>query len=106
MVSSAETKQNVSGRKNKKATPQAAKEEQLSGKETEESGGNGEEDSSELEESDDDDVPALEENDAAKAGAGTGAPGEANLTGDNVQLAGKQSRGEKKARKTLMKVCN
>lgn len=75
-------------------------------KDTEESGGNADEESSDS----DDDVPALEENDASEGAnrkpPGLGGAGDANL--DLSGVAGvhqiKQSRGEKKARKTLLKV--
>lgn len=83
---------------------------ELSGKDTEESGGNGDEDSSDS----DDSVPALEDNEAGEgrkpiggSGLGLGGPddaGNVDLSAGNVHLAGKQSRGEKKARKTLMKL--
>ncbi|XP_055343556.1 uncharacterized protein LOC129591777 [Paramacrobiotus metropolitanus] len=87
-------------------------EKELGGRgDTEESGANADEESSES----DDDVPALEENEAAEgsgaAGAGrkgaeAAAAGEGNLDlsgAGNVHI-GKQSRGEKKARKVLLKL--
>jgi len=98
-----------SAKKGGKQGPVKAAAEQLSGKDTEESGGNGDDSSSDS----DDSVPALEENDAAEGGRKTGGPGglgggdesgNVDLSGGNVHLAGKQSRGEKKARKTLMKL--
>jgi len=73
-------------------------------KDAEESGGNADEESS----SDEDDMPALEENteDAAarkttQAGAGDG---NLDLSGAGGAHIMKQSRGEKKARKTLLKL--
>ncbi|OQV21738.1 putative Nascent polypeptide-associated complex subunit alpha-like protein 1 [Hypsibius exemplaris] len=94
-----------SSAKDAKKGKQAAKAE-LSGKDTEESGGNGDESGSS---DSDDSVPALEENDAEEGrkpvgGAGGDDAGNIDLSGGNVHLAGRQSRGEKKARKTLMKL--
>ena len=77
-------------------------------KDTEESGGNADDDSSDS----DDEVPPLEENEAATnakaagSGPGAGDTGNVDLSGAGGVHLMKQSRGEKKARKTILKVCD